>query len=127
MGMFDWVEWEGNRYQSKDTPNQACDEYAIDQLGRLMVEEYDAELVRDPSHIFGVYIEQNNKRWRECVEFSGKIRFYREDPDRGGYENSAWIEWQAEFKLGQMIGLKMLEGDRFLTWYEQGIEEKGLK
>ena len=127
MGMFDWVEWEGNRYQSKDTPNQACDEYAIDQLGRLMVEEYDAELVRDPTHIFGVYIEQNNKRWRECVEFSGVIRFYREDPDRGGYENSAWIEWQAEFKCGLMIGLKMLEGDRFLTWYEQGIEEKGLK
>ena len=125
--MFDWIEWEGNRYQSKDTPNQACDEYAIDQLGRLMVEEYDAELVRDPTHIFGVYIEQNNKRWRECVEFSGTIRFYREDPDRGGYEQGAWIEWQAEFKLGQMIGLKMLEGDRFLTWYEQGIEEKGLK
>jgi hypothetical protein len=42
MGMFDWVEWEGEQYQSKDTPNQACDEYAIDQLGqRLMVEEYD--------------------------------------------------------------------------------------
>jgi len=127
MGMFDWVEWEGHKYQTKDTPNQACDEYAIDQLGRLMVEEYDAELVRDPSHIFGVYVEQKNKRWRECVEFSGTIRFYREDLDRGGYENSAWIEWQAEFKCGLMTDLKMLEGDRFLTWYEQGIEEKGLK
>ena len=125
--MFDWVEWEGHKYQTKDTPNQACDEYAIDQLGRLMVEEYDAELVRDPEHVFGVYVEQKNKRWRECVEFSGAIRFYREDKDRGGYKNTAWIEWQAEFKLGLLIGLKMLEGDRFLTWYEQGIEEKGLK
>ena len=125
--MFDWIEWEGHKYQTKDTPNQACDEYAIDQLGRLMVEEYDAELVRDPEHVFGVYVEQKNKRWRECVEFSGAIRFYREDPDRGGYKNTAWIEWQAEFKLGLLIGLKMLEGDRFLTWYEQGIEEKGLK
>ena len=127
MGMFDWVEFEGHRYQSKETPNQLCDEYRIDQLGRLMVEEYDAKLVRDPSHIFGVYLEQNNKRWRECVEFSGTIRFYREDKDRGGFENSAWIEYKAEFKCGLMIGLKMLEGDRFLTWYEQGIEEKGLE
>jgi len=127
MGMFDWIEWEGNKYQTKDTPSQMCDEYAIDQLGRLMVEEYDAELVKDPDYIFGVYLQQNNKRWRECREFSGTIRFYREDKDRGGYENSAWIEWQAEFKSGQMIGLKMLEGDRFLTWYEQGIEERRLK
>jgi hypothetical protein len=127
MGMFDWIEWEGHKYQTKDTPNQLCDEYAIDQLGRLMVEEYDTELVRDPEHMFGVYLQQNNPRWRECREFSGTIRFYREDKDRGGYENSAWIEWQAEFKSGLMIGLKMLDGDRFLTWYEQGIDEKGLK
>lgn len=127
MGMFDWVEFEGKRYQSKDTPNQLCDEYCIDQLGRLLVEEYDAEFVKDPEHVFGVYMEQKNKRWRECREFSGKIRFYREDQDRGGYEKSAWIEWEAEFKCGQMINLKMLDGDKFLIWYEQGIEEKGLK
>jgi hypothetical protein len=127
MGMFDWVEWEGNKYQSKDTPNQWCDEYRIDELGRLWVEEYDPELIKDVEHPFGAYIRQNNRRWRECQEFSGTIRFYREDKDHGGYEHGAWIEWEAEFKCGQMIGLKMLDGDRFLTWFEQGIEEKGLK
>jgi hypothetical protein len=126
MGMFDWVEFEGNRYQSKDTPNQLCDEYCITQLGLLLVEEYDAELVKDPEHIFGVYIQQNNKRWRECREFSGKIRFYREDKDRGGFEQGAWIEWEAEFKLGAMISLQLLEGNRFLEWYQAGIEQRGL-
>ena len=128
MGMFDWVEWEGQRYQSKDTPNQLCDEYRIDSLGRLWVEEYDAEWVRDETNaLFGMRLDTSNHRWRECVEFSGKIRFYREDKDRGGFENSAWIEWEAEFKSGLMIGLKMLDGDRFLEWYEQGIEQRGLK
>ena len=126
MGMFDWVEFEGHRYQTKDTPNQLCDEYCITQLGLLLVEEYDAELVKDPEHIFGVYIQQNNKRWRECREFSGKIRFYREDKDRGGYEQGAWIEWEAEFKLGAMISLQLLEGNRFLEWYQAGIEQRGL-
>jgi len=126
MGMFDWIEWEGNRYQTKDTPNQMCDNYRISGCGELFVEEYDAELVKDPEHIFGVYIQQNNLRWRECREFTGQIRFYKEDPDRGGHKANAWIEWQAEFKCGLMIDLKMLEGDRFLEWYAQGIEQRGL-
>jgi hypothetical protein len=105
MGMFDWIEWEGHKYQTKDTPNQLCDEYAIDQLGRLMVEEYDAELVRDPEHVFGVYIQQNNRRWRECVEFSGKLRFlsrrYR----------LRWIQKQRLDRMGSRI--QMRTHDRF--------------
>ena len=127
MGMFDYITYKGEKYQTKDTPNQMMDNYEIQEDGTLWVEEYDAEFVKDPGHIFGVYLEQKNKRWRECVEFSGKIRFYREDKDRGGFENSAWIEWEAEFKCGLMIGLKMLDGDKFLEWYEQGIEQRGLK
>ena len=54
------------------------------------------------------------------------MRFYREDPDRGGHKQGAWIEWQAEFKLGAMINLQLLEGDRFLDWYQSGIEQRGL-
>ena len=50
--MFDWVEWEGRRYQSKDTPRQMCDNYKIDELGRLWEEEYDAEWVEDDSDTF---------------------------------------------------------------------------
>lgn len=127
MGMFDYVEWEGQQYQSKDTPNQLCDNYRIDDLGRLWVEEYDAEFVKDPGHIFGVYLEQRTKRWRECVEFSGPMRFYREDDERGGHKANAWNEWQAEFKSGLMIGLKLIEGEPLTEWYMKGLEERGLK
>lgn len=127
MGMFDWIEWEGQQYQTKDTPRQFCDYYRISGCGELWVEEYDAEWVVDKDQFLGAYIEQKNKHWRECREFSGTIKFYREDKERGGYKNNAWIEWEAEFKSGLMIGLKMLEGDKFLTWYEQGIEQRGLK
>jgi len=127
MGMFDWVEWEGHEYQTKDTPRQLCDNYRIDDLGQLWVEEYDAELVKDPEHLFGARIEHRNQRWTECRDFSGTMRFYREDPERGGHRNSAWIEWEAEFKLGRMIGLKMVDGDRFLTWYHEAIERRGLE
>lgn len=125
--MFDWVEWEGRKYQTKDTPRQFCDEYRIDELGRLWVEEYDAEWVVDNDHFLGAYIEQKNKRWRECVEFSGPMRFYREDDERGGHKANAWNEWQAEFKSGLMIGLKLIEGEPFTTWYQKGLEEKRLK
>ena len=127
MGMFDWVEWEGNQYQTKDTPNQLCDNYRIDDLGRLWEEQYDAEWQTDSQSLFGRHIHQSNQRWVECADFTGAMRFYREDPDRGGYKNSAWIEYEAEFKLGQMISLKSVEDNRFVDWYKQGIEDKGLK
>ncbi len=127
MGMFDWVEFQGHQYQTKDTPRQLCDNYRIDDLGRLWVEEYDAELVKDPEHIFGVYIKQTNQRWVEEQSFTGTMRFYREDPERGGRKDSAWVEWLAEFKLGCMIKLDLLEGDRFLEWYHKAIEQRGLK
>ena len=128
MGMFDWVEWEGRRYQSKDTPNQLCDEYRIDELGRLWVEEYDAEWVRDETNVlFGMRLDTTNHRWRECQEFSGTMRFYREDTERGGHAANAWKEWEAEFKCGQMTGLKLIEGEPLTEWYLKGVEERGLK
>jgi hypothetical protein len=130
MGMFDWIEWEGNRYQTKDTPRQFCDNYRIDDLGRLWVEEYDAEWVKDPGHIFGAYIKQTNHRWVECEDFTGPMRFYRDNQDQrdvGSEKEHNWQEWEAEFKCGCMIGLKLIEGDRFLEWYHEAIEQRGLE
>ena len=128
MGMFDYVEWEGNIYQSKDTPRQLCDNYRITGCGELMVEEYDAEWVRDETNaLFGMRLNTSNHRWRECREFSGTIRFYREDKERGGHKANAWNEWEAEFKCGLMIGLKLIEGEPLTEWYMKGLEEKGLE
>ena len=126
MGMFDHIEFQGNQYQTKDTPLQLCEYYRIDDLGRLWEQQYDAEWISGEGFLGG-HIHQTNQRWVECQDFTGPVRFYREDQERGGHKADAWVEYEAEFKCGLMIGLKMLEGDRFLTWYEQGIEEKGLE
>lgn len=127
MGMFDWLEFDGHKYQSKDTPRQLCDEYRIDELGRLWEEQYDAEWIADPDRLFGGYIEQHNRRWRLCEDLSGFVRFYREDKERGGYKKDAWVEFEAEFKNGQMISLKSVEDNKFVDWYKQGIEDRGLE
>jgi hypothetical protein len=126
MGMFDHIEFQGQQYQTKDTPLQLCEYYRIDDLGRLWEQQYDAKWISGEGFLGG-HIHQTNQRWVECQDFTGPVRFYREDQERGGHKADAWIEYEAEFKCGLMIGLKMLEGDRFLTWYEQGIEEKGLE
>ena len=126
MGMFDHIEFQGQQYQTKDTPLQLCEYYRIDDLGRLWEQQYDAEWISGEGFLGG-HIHQTNQRWVECQDFTGPVRFYREDQERGGHKADAWVEYEAEFKCGLMIGLKMLEGDRFLTCYEQGIEEKGLE
>ena len=126
MGMFDYIEFEGKEYQTKDTPRQLCDNYRIDDHGRLWEEQYDAEWVAGDG-LFGGHIHQSNQRWIECRDFTGPLRFYREDKELGGHKKDAWVEWLAEFKCGQMINLKMLEGDRFLTWYHKAIEKRGLE
>ena len=126
MGMFDWLEFDGHKYQSKDTPRQLCDEYRIDELGRIWEEQYEAEWVSDPGALFGGYIEQHNRHWKLCEDLSGVVRFYRENKEAGGYQVDAWIEYEAEFKNGQMISLKSVEENQFIDWYKQGMEDKGL-
>jgi hypothetical protein len=124
MGMFDYIEFEGHEYQTKDTPRQLCDNYRIDDQGRLWEQQYDSEW-QEGEGLFGGHLHQFNQRWVECRDFSGHIRFYREDVSRGGHRTDAWIEWRAEFKCGQMIGLTMLDGDNFLTWYHKAIAQRG--
>lgn len=127
MGMFDWVEFEGNKFQSKDTPRQLCDNYLIDEHGGLWVEEYDSEWIEDVDALFGGYLRQSNQRWNYCGDFTGTLKFYRENKELGGYQSDAWIEYEAEFELGQMINIQLLAGDHFIEWYRHGIDEKGLE
>ena len=87
MGMFDWIEWEGQQYQTKDTPNQMCDNYRVSGCGELFVEEYDAEWVRDESNtLSGMRLDTSNHRWRECVEAGGsKVMDLFQETHKGKY------------------------------------------
>ena len=121
MGMFDFVHFEGNRYQSKNTPRQLTDNYEIRNDGTLWHEDYSTEWVEDEG-LFGGSIKQSNLCWTRCDAFDGLIRFSREDEARGGWKNDAWIEYEALFIDGCMIKLQQTRGQEPLTaWYTQGV------
>jgi hypothetical protein len=123
MGMFDFVHFEGNQYQTKDTPCQLMDNYEIRDDGTLWHEEYDTEWIDVPDlNLFGGRLDQSNLRWTRCNAFDGVIRFSREDEARGGWKNNAWIEYEALFMDGCMIKLQQTRGQEPLTaWYKQGV------
>ena len=126
MGMFDYLYYRGNQYQTKDTDAQLLDAYRIED-DCLWHEEYDSEWV-DGEGIFGGGLLKSNERWVLCDDFDGLIRFYREDLDRGGYKADAWVEYEALFMNGQMIKLTQTAGVEPLTaWYKQGVEDLTLK
>ena len=122
MGMFDYLYYRGNQYQTKDTDAQLLDNYRIED-DRLWHEKYDSEW-QEGEGIFGGGLLKSNERWVPCDDFDGLIRFYREDLDRGGYEAGDWIEYEALFMNGHMIKLTQTAGVEPLTaWYKQGVED----
>jgi hypothetical protein len=125
MGMFDNIEYRGRQYQTKDTPLQTLDNYKIEQdldsgHWRLWHEEYDSEWV-DGEGLFGGTIVQSNERWVCCDDFDGVIRFYyyRSEEDQEEYE--------ALFMDGQMLKIKMTQGEPLTEWLVAGIKEKGIE
>jgi hypothetical protein len=55
MGMFDYLNYKGHDYQSKDTPNQWMANYEIREDGTLWVEESDGEWIKDENSFWWVY------------------------------------------------------------------------
>lgn len=98
MGMFDYIRYKGEKYQTKDTPNQFMDDYEIRDDGTLWVEDYDCEWVKEDESLFGGYMNKINLRDRFLFEFIGEIRFYREID----YKKDLWKEYSAYFVDGQM-------------------------
>ena len=126
MGMFDNIEYRGRQYQTKDTPLQTLDNYKIEQdqdSGHwyLWHEEYDSEWVDSDDGFLGGTIVQSNERWVCCDDFDGVIRFYyyRSEEDQEEYE--------ALFMDGQMLKIKMTQGEPLTEWLVAGIKEKGIE
>jgi len=130
MGMFDYLTYQGHEYQTKDTPNQWLDRYKLEQdqtSGHwyLWLEEYECEWIEDPDHWLKGYLRQYNQHWVKCKDVTETIRFYREG--ERGYKNNDWIEWEAVVVDGQMMSIRPVYEDRFMTWYAEGLQEKGLE
>lgn len=98
MGMFDYLNFRGNNYQSKDTPNQWMANYEIREDGTLWVEESDGEWIKDENSLLGGYIKESNHRWVQVENYTGEIRFYRH-LDK---EYKVWEEFSAYFVQGQL-------------------------
>ena len=106
--MFDYIQYEGKEYQSKDTPNQLCDKYKIEEeqeTGRLYLwrEAYKAKWVNDDSTPLGHRLETWDHHWIHCDDFDGLIHFYRQDK-----EHDAWIEFKALFMDGKALKLEKI-------------------
>ena len=120
MGMFDNIQYQDQEYQTKDTPRQQLDNYKIDELGQLWVEEYDSEWVEDSCFMFGSGEKQSNHRWVLCPEFDGNLRFYRS-------EGTARVEYRALFMDGVMIKIREVFDEPLTKWYREGVKDKGLE
>ena len=110
MGMFDYLYYEDNQYQTKDTPKQILDNYKIED-GVLWHEDYDVEIVEGGGNLFGFHINHFNQHWVHCNDFTGKIRFYRSasDDKHESWKRNAWIEYNATFENGRMTHIKQVK------------------
>ena len=108
MGMFDYIQYEGKEYQSKDTPNQLCDRYKIERDHqnklRLYHEAYKAEWIKNEKTISGYEMKTSDHRWEHCNDFDGVINFYRQDRPI-----EAWVEYKALFMNGVALKLEKIE------------------
>ena len=98
MGMFDYIRYKGEEYQTKDTPGQVMDNYEIKADGTLWYENYDGDWIEDDDEFFGGYFERKNVRWEPLMDFDGLIRF-----NRPGKNRDTWIEYKALFMDGKII------------------------
>jgi len=128
MGMFDTIQYQGEEYQTKDTPAQSLDNYKIEQdlddgHWYLWHEEYDIEWIDDEDRWGGGYSKQSNHRWVACEDFDGNLSFYRSDKEN----LDCWIEFKALFMDGRMIKIKEVFDEPLTQWYRAGVESKGLE
>ena len=134
MGMFDTIQYQGEEYQTKDTPAQSLDNYKIEQdlddgHWYLWHEEYDIEWIDDEDRWGGGYSKQSNHRWVACADFDGNLRFYRHalETQQESWKHNAWIEYRALFMDGRMIKIREVFDEPLTDWYREGVEQKGLK
>ena len=109
MGMFDYINYQGQEYQTKDTPVQWMDHYKIEvdqDSGHtyLWHEARTIKFVPDESRFLGTRMESSNHRWECCHDFDGVIDFYRSE-DKG----KTWVTYHSLFMNGQLLKIERVE------------------
>lgn len=91
MGMFDYIRYKENTYQTKDTPRQLMDIYEIREDGTLWFENYESEWIEDKNDWLGGHMIHKNKRWEQEKNFTGEIFFYEYDGKGKDIEISSYF------------------------------------
>jgi hypothetical protein len=120
MGMFDYITCEmplpetpepppGTVFQTKDvpTPQLYMENWKITADGRLLHEECDYEMVKDPAAPLGWWQRRNNKRWVE-VPFHGDISFGTISTHQWRYTGGNW-DYRARFTEGRCVRIELDE------------------
>ena len=105
MGMFDYVKYKGDTYQSKDTPSQTLENYELRDDGTLWLHCYTQKFIDDADALLGFREERSDHYWKFCEDVSEPIYFYRSDTANFG----KWIEYLAKFKEGKLIQLERVK------------------
>lgn len=92
MGMYDYLYYEGDEYQTRDTPSQWMRKYKIED-GKLYEDVINDQ---DP---YSYCIPKT--QYEFCSSFDGVINFYRNiSEERGKY---VWLEYKALIMDGNVI------------------------
>jgi len=97
MGMFDYIQYEGKTYQTKDTPAQFMAEYEIYNK-ELWFNDVEHKWIEDSDKLFGGHLEPISSEWKRIKDFDGEIRFYDDK-----------VDFLALFWEGKMIRIKQME------------------
>jgi hypothetical protein len=117
------VEHREHWFQTKDL---ACmlDRYEIREDGTLWKEECDYEDRSNPNaeglaRFYGC-LTRVNKRWIQCITFTGEIAFYAQATAVGtkdiGQQHAGWIEFSTYFVRGELKHFELViykEPDQF--------------
>ena len=112
--MFDYIEYNGNKYQTKDTDSQWLADYKIehdqtDGHEYLWEEKYECEWIEEKDSLLGGYLNKKNLHWQKCSDFTGNIIFYRNVDST--YEK--WNQYNAIFVNGKMTFIYKWEGSDY--------------
>lgn len=98
MGMFDYINFAGELYQTKDTPCQGLANYEI-RGNELWFHDVKYEWIDDPNeHFNGGRLNPISNKWVFLKNFDGVIDFYQYRPEKG-----IDIEYHSLFNNGIMI------------------------
>lgn len=114
MGLFDYIRYKGNQYQTRNTPAQNMEQYEI-RAGELWYRKVIREWEDDDITYFGGYLREVSHEWVFCKDYDGIVKFYRPDEENGGYKADRWIEYRALFSSGKIIEFERINSDKAIS------------